>query len=233
MKKLLISILFLLLTLPGCSMAKSSSVESKFKQTFPDRSYESISPTSIKGLYEVYTGNQLYYYSPDANVLVYGQIVSKDGVSLTRESYLKKMAPKMAKIPLDSAAFKIGSGKNVIIEILDPDCYYCRQSYQFFSRRNDVTMYIFFYPLSQSSEKKIRHILCSPDRLKAYEETMSGKFDNNAQLNLCSDAKVEEIIKAHKKMAAQIGIRSTPFFYLKGQVMEGFDPAQFEKLLKD
>ncbi len=233
MKRLWFFVLFLLLTMPGCSMAKSPSVENKFKQSFPDRAYESINPTQIKGLYEVYTGNQLYYYSPDANVLIYGQIVSKDGVSLTRESYLKRMAPKMAKIPLDSAALKIGSGKNVIVEFLDPDCHYCRQSYQFFSRRNDVTMYIFFYPLSQLSEKKIQHILCSSDRLKTYEEVMSGKFDNNAQLNTCEDAKVEEILKAHKKLAAQIGIRSTPFFYVKGQAIDGFDPAAFEKLLKD
>ncbi|MEN6622270.1 MAG: DsbC family protein [Smithella sp.] len=233
MKRLCIFILFLILTLPGCSAAKGPSVENKFKQSFPDRSFESISPTPIKGVYEVYTGNQLFYYAPDANVLIYGQIVTKDGVSLTRESYFKKMAPKMAKIPLDSAALKIGNGKNVIVEFLDPDCYHCRQSYQFFSRRNDVTLYVFFYPLSQVSEKKIQHILCSSDRLKAYEEVMAGKVDNNAKLNICSDAKVEEILKAHKKLAGQIGIRATPFFYVKGQVIEGFDPAQFEKLLKD
>ncbi len=122
MKRSSIFVLLFLLILPGCSVAKSPSVENKFKKSFPDRSFESIGPTSIKGLYEVYTGNQLYYYSPDADVLIYGQIITKDGVSLTRESYLKKMAPKMAKIPLDSAALKIGSGKTVIVEFLDPDC---------------------------------------------------------------------------------------------------------------
>jgi thiol:disulfide interchange protein DsbC len=220
----------LLLILPACVAAKNSSPEEMFKRSFPDRSFESITPTSIKGIYEVYTGNQLFYYAPEANVLIYGNIVSQEGINLTRESYLKKMAPKMAQIPLDSA-LKIGKGKNVMVEFLDPDCFHCRESYKFFSRRKDVTVYVFFYPLSQHSEKKIRHILCSGDRLKTYEEAMTGKFDNNVQLNVCTDTKVEEIIKTHKKLAARIGIRATPFFYFKGRSIDGFEVPVFEQLL--
>ena len=203
-----------------------------FKKSFPDRSFESITPTSIKGIYEVYTGNQLFYFAPETNVLIYGNIVTKEGISLTRESYLKKMSLKMAQLPLDSA-LKIGEGKKVIVEFLDPDCFHCRESYKFFSPRKDVTVYVFFYPLSPLSEKKIRHILCSADRIKTYEEVMSGKFDNNAQLNACTDTKVEEILKTHKKLAAQIGIASTPFFYFKGQAIGGFEAPVFEQLLKD
>jgi thiol:disulfide interchange protein DsbC len=230
-KKLYVFILFLLLVLPACSVAKNSSPEEVFKKNFPDRSFESITPSPIAGVYEVYTGNQLFYYAPAANVLIYGHIVSKEGISLTRESYLKKMAPKMAKLPLDSA-LKIGNGKTVIVEFLDPDCFHCRESYKFFSQRKDVTIYVFFYPLSQLSEKKIRHILCSVNKMKTYEDTMTGKLDNNAQLNACTDAKVEEMIKTHKKLAAQIGIKSTPFFYLKGRAIDGFEAPVMERLLK-
>jgi len=230
-KRLCGFVLFLLLILPACVAAENSSPEEMFKKNFPDRSFESITPTSIAGVYEVYTGNQLYYYVPKSNVLIYGNIVSKEGISLTRESYLKKMAPKMAKLPLDNA-LKIGNGKNIIIEFLDPDCFHCRESYKFFSQRKDATIYVFFYPLSQRSESKIRHIFCSADKLKTYKEAMTGKFDNNAQLNACKDAKAEEIIKTHKKLAAQIGIRSTPFFYFKGQAVDGFEAPVWEQLLK-
>lgn len=230
-KRLSVFVLFLLLVLPACGTAKNFSPEEMFKKNFPERSFESIVPTPVAGVYEVYTGNQLYYYAPKPNVLIYGNIVSKEGISLTRESYLKKMAPKMAKLPLNNA-LKIGTGKIVIVEFLDPDCFHCRESYKFFSQRKDVTVYAFFYPLSQLSEKKIRHILCSADRLKTFEEVMTGKLDNNAQFNACTDAKVEEILKTHKKLAAQIGIRGTPFFYLKGQAVDGFDAQALEKILK-
>jgi protein-disulfide isomerase len=66
-----------------------------------------------------------------------------------------------------------------------------------------------------------------------YEEVMQGKFDNNASLNSCNDPKAGEILATHKKLVAQTGIRSTPFFYIKGQTIDGFDAPLFEKLLKD
>lgn len=229
MKKIFLTI-FLLLIVPVCALAKSPSPEEMFKSNFPDRKFESILPTSIKGVYEVYTGNQLYYYAPESNSLIYGSIVSREGVNLTRESYLKKMAPKMAQLPLENAV-KIGEGKTVIIEFIDPDCFHCRESYKYFSRRKDVTIYVFFYPLSQASEPKIRYILCAADKQKAYDEILSGAFDHKAP-NACPDKKVEEVLKIHKKLAGQVGIRSTPFFYLKGQAIDGFEPLIIERILK-
>lgn len=214
-----------------CSCA-GLSPEEKFKKSFPDRKTENITPTPIKGVYEVYTGNQLFYYAPDADLLIYGNIVNKEGASLTRESYLKKLTPKMAQIPKESA-LKIGKGKNIIVEFMDPDCSHCRDAYRFFSQRNDVTIYLFFFPLSQNSERKIKHILCAPDPVKMYEEVMNGKYDNNAKLNICTDKKADDILKTHKKLAGQIGIMSTPFFYFKGQVIDGFTAPMFDKLLKD
>jgi thiol:disulfide interchange protein DsbC len=213
-------------------MANSSSPEEMFKKSFPNRSFETISPTAIKGVYEIYTGNQLFYYAPDSEILIYGNIVTKEGYSLTRESFLKKMAVKMSQLPLESA-LKIGGGTNVIVEFIDPDCFHCRESYKFFSQRKDVTIYAFFYPLSPASEKKIRHILCAKDQLKAYDEAMSGKLDNNAKLNVCTDKKAEDSLKLYKKLAAQIGITSTPFFYIKGQAIAGFEAPVFEQLLKN
>ena len=229
----ILTILFFGLILPACALAEDSGAGEMFKKSFPDRRFETIVPTPVKGVYEVYTGNQLYYYAPEGNILIYGNMVSREGINFTRASYLKKMAPKMAQLPLDSA-LKIGSGKNVIVEFMDPDCFHCRESYKFFSRRQDVTVYVFFYPLSQLSEKKIQHILCAPDQLKVYEEVMKGGLDNDkVKLNVCPDKKKDEILKTHKKFAAQIGIRSTPFFYVKGQAIDGFEAPIFEQLLKN
>jgi thiol:disulfide interchange protein DsbC len=221
-----------LLILPICGTAYSLSPEEMFKKSFPNRNFETISPTAIKGIYEVYTGNQLFYYAPDSDLIIYGNIITKEGHSLTKDSFLKKLSVKMSQLPLDGA-LKIGNGKNVVVEFIDPDCFHCRESYKFFSQRKDVTIYAFFYPLSQASEKKIRHILCAKDQLKAYEEAMSGKLDNNAKLNVCNDKKAEDSLKLYKKLAAQMGITSTPFFYIKGQAIAGFEVPVFEQLFKN
>lgn len=232
MKKLAVAVLCLLLIIPVCAGAKNLTVEEKFKKSFPENAFESIKPTSIKGVYEIYTGNQIFYFAPDADLLIYGNIVSKEGNSLTRESYLKKIAPKMAKLPLNDA-LKVGNGKNVVVEFMDPDCSHCRDAYRFFSQRKDVTVYVFFYPIFQNSESKIKHILCAADQLKMYEEVMQGKYDNNTKLNVCTDKKADEIIKMNRRLASEIGIRSTPFFYIMGQAIDGFEAPGFEKLLKN
>jgi thiol:disulfide interchange protein DsbC len=228
----IVVVLFLFFIVPIFACKGKPSPEEKFQKSYPDRKIESIAPTPVKGVYEIYTGNQLFYYAPDTDLLIYGNIVDKEGASLTRESYLKKIAPKMAQLPLDSA-LKIGNGKNVIVEFMDPDCFHCRESYNFFSKRNDVTVYVFFYPLSVNSEKKIKYILCSANQLKTYDEVVSGKLDNNMPFKVCTNTKVDEILTTHKKFAAQIGIRSTPFFYIKGKVVDGFTTQMFENLLKD
>jgi thiol:disulfide interchange protein DsbC len=232
-KKLTVTIFCVLFLFSSCVFAKDLPVAEKFKKSFPKINFESITPTDIKGVYEVYTGNQIYYYMPKNEVILYGSLISKDGIDITRESYKKKMAQKMAKLSLDSA-LKIGNGKTAVVEFMDPNCYHCRQAYKFFSQRKDVTLYVFFFPLSKESGDKIKHILCSKDMPKTYDDVLNGKFDNNnALLNICTDKKVDETVKTHLQLASQVGVRGTPLFYIKGQVVDGFDPPVIEKILKD
>ena len=232
MKKLTATIICILFLFPACVFAKDFPIAEKFKKDFPKNNFESITPTAIEGVYEVYTGNQIYYYMPKKDVILYGSLVNKNGVNITRESGLKKMAQKMANLPLDSA-LKIGNGKTAVVEFMDPNCYHCRQAYKFFSQRQDVTLYVFFFPLSKESGDKIKHILCSKDVLKTYDDAVTGKLDNNAPLPACTDKKVDETVKTHMRLASQIGIRGTPLFYIKGQIVDGFEPSAIEKLLKD
>jgi len=231
-KKLTATLLCVLFLFPICVFAKNLSTEEKFKKDFPKNNFESITPTAIKGVYEVYTGNQIYYYMPKDEVILYGSLISKDGINITRESNIKKMAQKMSNLPLDSA-LKIGNGKTTVVEFMDPNCFHCRQAYKFFSQRQDVTLYVFFFPLSKESGDKIKNILCSKDVSKTYDDVMNGKLDNNAPLPACTDKKVDETVKTHMRLASQIGVRGTPLFYIKGQVVDGFDPPTIEKLLKD
>ncbi|MGD0169566.1 MAG: DsbC family protein [Smithella sp.] len=232
MKKLTATLLFILFLFPIFVFAKNLPIEEQFKKSFPKNIFESITPTDIKGIYEVYTGNQIYYYMPKDDVILYGSLFSKNGVNITHESFSKKMAQKMAKLPLESA-LKIGNGKTAVVEFMDPNHSPCRQAYKFFSQRQDVTLYIFFFPLTKDSADKIKHILCSKDAVKTYDDALTGKLDNKAPLNICVDKKVDETVKTHMQLASQIGVKTIPLFYIKGQVVDGFDSSAIEKLLKD
>ncbi|MEE9913813.1 MAG: DsbC family protein [Deltaproteobacteria bacterium] len=233
MKKLLIIVVMVLLLLAGCSTAQKVSPEEQFKKSFSQHKYETFTKTPIPGVYEVYNGRQVYYYLPEGDVVLVGNMISRDNINLTQESVMKRMASKLTDLPLDQA-LKIGSGKTTVVEFIDPNCHYCRLSFNFFNaRKKDITMYVFFHPLSEDSTKKIRHIACSKDKAAAYDDVLSGKMDGNDKLNLCTDQEAEEMLKTHQKISARVGIRATPLFYVKGQVVPGFDQPAIEQLLKE
>ena len=166
MKKILILLAGILFLLPGCSSIQKMSPEDQFKKSFSKHTYETFTETSIKGVYEVYNGKQIYYYLPEGDVILLGNIISKDGKNLTQESNAKRMTSKLAKLPLDKA-LKIGNGKTAVVEFIDPNCHYCRLSFNFFNTRNERCYAVCFLLSSvQDSEKKIRHILCAQDKAK-------------------------------------------------------------------
>jgi len=69
-KKLTAVFLLILFIFPVWAFAKNSPIEEQFKKSFPKNNFESITPTAVKGVYEVYTGNQLYYYLPKDDVIL-------------------------------------------------------------------------------------------------------------------------------------------------------------------
>ena len=209
--------------------AQPPAPEASLKKNFPKLKIDSLQPSAIKGLYEVTSGTQIFYYSPESEILMVGEMVTREGRNLTHERKAEVIGRRIKEIPLDKA-LKMGNGKNIVIEFSDPDCGYCRKSSEFFSGRSDVTRYVFFFPLSPESEKKIRHILCAADRPKAYRDAYAGKLDDE-KFDACENAAVEEILKDHRKAAAHVGIEGTPFFSVNGRAVPGADLPLIEKLL--
>jgi len=209
--------------------AQPPAPEASLKKNFPKLKVDSIQPSAIKGLYEVTSGTQIFYYSPESEILMVGEMVTREGRNLTHERKAEVIGRRIKEIPLDKA-LKMGNGKNIVIEFSDPDCGYCRKSSEFFSGRSDVTRYVFFFPLSPESEKKIRHILCAADRSKAYKDAYAGKLDD-VKFDACENAAVEDILKDHRKAAAHVGIEGTPFFSINGRAVPGADLPLIEKLL--
>ncbi|MFB3925442.1 MAG: DsbC family protein [Syntrophales bacterium] len=211
--------------------AEALTPEESLKKNFPGLSFDGFRPCAVKGLYEVTAGTQIYYYSPEAEILILGEMVTKDRRNLTRERKLEVITGKIKEIPLEKA-LKIGSGKNQVIEFSDPDCSFCRKASEFLAKRVDVTRYVFFFPLSERSEKKIRYILCSRDSTKAYKEAYEGKLDE-VKFETCKDEKVEEMLKAHRETGRRLGLEGTPFFFINGKAVSGANLPLIEKLLEE
>lgn len=213
---------------------QAATPEESFRKSFPRFPLESITPTAVAGVYEIVSGGRIAYYAPGPEYIFTGAIITADGKNLTQERNKEITGQKLKSLALENA-LKIGNGPHTVIEITDPDCPYCRKAFTFFSGRKDVTHYIFFYPLAAihpNAEAKIRQIFCSEDRVRAYEEAMTGKWDD-MKFKPCHNEEAEGLLKTHKEIGDRIGIGGigTPLFLIDGQVVNGANMPEIEKIL--
>jgi thiol:disulfide interchange protein DsbC len=241
MKKVMLNVMMcaIIIFCAGTSIA-GTDVEKSLKANFPDLIYDSVTQSPVKGIYEVVWGNRLYYFAPKEGILIVGEMFDKTKRDLTADrmqvvmaKFNKGIAEKAKSLPLDKAV-KTGQGKHVVIEFTDPDCPFCRQAAKFFESRTDITKYTFFTPLPMhpDSPNKVRYILCQNDRAKAFDEVMKGKIDNQ-KYQTCATAEVDDLIKLHQSEGVKMGITSTPYFIIDGNVVSGADIPKIEILLGD
>jgi thiol:disulfide interchange protein DsbC len=210
-----------------------AAVREMLLKTYPHISVGEIHGTDIPGLYELEMGPNVVYFYPDKNLMVFGEIWTKEGKSVTATRREQLAAKRVKDIPLDKG-IRIGNGKTTIIEFTDPDCSYCRKAFEYLKGRNDTTRYVYFFPMPahKDAENKARFILCSSDKAKAYEEVMSGKYDDR-KVATCKDDGVAALMKKHKELASKAGVNGTPTFWINGHVVVGANIPAIESILKN
>jgi thiol:disulfide interchange protein DsbC len=229
-----------MLGIAGVSLAASDAVkpEAAFRAAFPQVPLDSISPTEIPGLYEVvFSGQNILYYYPAKDMILTGELVGKDLKSRTaehREALAAVSATKAVKVAQElpkEKAVKIGDGKKIVIEFTDPDCPYCRKASEYFTKRTDVTRYVFFAPLAHPGAiTKVEYILGAENKPEAYDSMMLGQ-EIPASAKPASAA-VKALAQEHLAMARKVGIQGTPTFFINGVQVVGTDTKKFDELLK-
>jgi thiol:disulfide interchange protein DsbC len=216
---------------PVVEDAKTAPVREALKKGFPNLQPLSIDETAIKGLYEIEAGSNIIYFYPEKDLLVFGEIWTKDGRNITAEKKAQIATARLKDVPLDKAV-KIGNGKNKVIEFTDPDCPYCRKASAFLKGRDDVTLYVFFFPLPihKEAEAHARYVLCAADKAHALEEVMNGQLDGK-EVTACPDKKADALLREHKDLGTKLGVRGTPAFWINGQYVAGANIPVIEGLL--
>ncbi|GFO70225.1 protein disulfide-isomerase [Geomonas limicola] len=204
--------------------------DAALRAAFPQVPFDSVTPSEIPGLYEVVSGQSIFYFYPDKELIVTGEIIGKDLKSRTAERRGALAAKVVATLPLEKAV-KIGDGKISVIEFTDPDCPYCRKAFEYFSKRSDVTQYVFFAPLAHPAAiTKIHYILGADNKTQAFDAMMLGQ-DIPANAKPVTEA-VKTLAQEHLNLARKVGIQGTPTFYVNGQQVVGADTKRLDELLK-
>lgn len=238
MKKLLITgaALLILAASPLFAASEVATPEVLFAKTFPQLKVDSITASEITGLYEVVSGQNIFFFYPEKELLLVGDLYTKAGQNLTgdkkRELKTKlqeKSLEKLKDLPLDKAV-KVGNGSKKVIEFTDPDCPYCRRASEVLKGRTDITRYVFLTPLAHPNAiTKVHYILSAKNQENAYYEMMEGK-------PVPAGAEYSKEVKAqaagYLDLARALGVDGTPTFYINGQQVVGADMEKINGLLK-
>jgi len=176
------NVLCLLLALLALASLPASAGEAEIRQVmkarFPNLRVEGVQPAPMPGLFEVRfatpEGPQILYSDAQGTFLLIDAniIESKSGRNLTEERLTKLSAIDFGSLPLDMAVkIQRGNGRRVLAMFSDPYCPYCRRLEQSLLQIDDITVYVFMYPVIRpENADHSRAVWCAPDRAKAWLE---------------------------------------------------------------
>jgi len=136
---------------------------------------DEINSTPMKGLYEVRVGTDLYYSDAEGNYLIQGELIDlKARRNLTEDRINKLTAVSFDSLPLKDAFTLVrGDGSRKLAVFEDPNCGYCKRFEKDMQNIDNVTVYMFLYPiLSPDSAEKSNNIWCAQDRTAAWNDYM-------------------------------------------------------------
>jgi thiol:disulfide interchange protein DsbC len=135
---------------------------------------DQVNKSPMPGLYEVVTGDHIFYTDETAQYLIDGQMFDLKARSNITEARARKLfAIDFDKLPLELAVKKVkGDGSRKMAYFTDPNCGYCKKLESELQNVSDVTLYLFLYPIFDGSAEKVQGVWCSKDKIKAWDDLM-------------------------------------------------------------
>ena len=169
----LIAGLLLVVALPAA--ANEAAIRKALEGKLDGARIEGIQPAPMAGLWEVRyrgeDGTRILYTDPAGKLIIQGRIFDlATDRDLTEERLRKLNAVRFDALPLDLAVkLQRGNGKRVMAMFSDPYCPACRQFERTLAQIDDITIYVFMYPVIRpENASHSRAVWCSPDRAKAW-----------------------------------------------------------------
>lgn len=182
---------------------------------------DQVNPSPISGLYEVVTGDHIFYTDEKAEVLIDGQMFDlANRRNLTEARARKLFAVEFDKLPLNIAVKKVkGNGSRKMAYFTDPNCGYCKKLEQELKNIDNVTLYLFMYPIFNGSAETVQAVRCSKDPVKAWDDLMqNGVKPKPATCKVPT----EEVMALGRKLK----VNGTPaLIFANGVVNPGYLPA--------
>lgn len=230
-----VSTLMLVGSLLACTAnADQASIKSVFNQEFPGSNISSITKLSYLDLYEVVIDGHIFYTDKNATYVIMGNIIDiKAKKNITNERLQQLNIVKFNELPLNQAIkFVKGNGSRKLAIFSDPECPFCKKFEQELSKVDNITLYIFPYPIAGLHPKSVaesKAIWCAPDKMLAWQNALLKNTppDNTGDCNNPIDANIT--------LGNKLNINGTPtLIFANGERLPGMVPAdKLEQLLNN
>ncbi|KPK09211.1 MAG: hypothetical protein AMJ64_01095 [Betaproteobacteria bacterium SG8_39] len=189
---------------------------------------EAVQPAPMPGLWEVHVRSQdgphIVYTDAKAHYIISGTLYdARADRNITEERLQKLSAIDFGTLPLEQAVkIKRGSGRRVLAMFSDPYCPACQRFEQELAQVNDITIYVFMYPVIRPElSDHSRAVWCSPDRAKAWLDLALRKQQPTTSARC--DTPIEKLLV----LGRRLGVNSTPTLFLpSGERLRGGLPAE-------
>jgi thiol:disulfide interchange protein DsbC len=218
------------------AFAQDAVIRKNIAERVPQlKSIDEVTKTAIPGVFEIrVNGTEIYYTDAQANYLIQGNLIdTKQRRNLTEERVEKLTAVKFESLPFkDAFTIVRGNGQRKLAVFEDPNCGYCKRFERDLQKIDNVTIYMFLYPiLGADSGEKSKAIWCAKDRAATWQDWMVRDQPLQATTASCDSsalARNVELGRTHK-------ISGTPtLIFTDGSRVPGaIDAKQIEKLLSE
>jgi thiol:disulfide interchange protein DsbC len=213
--------------------------EDKFKASFKSNTFTNFEPAPIAGLFQAEINNQVVYFAPEEELILFGEIYDKNGISISAQTRDKWQSQRISKLDF-SNAITIGTNSATIeiIEFTDTDCPFC-QKFDHYMEANykdsSITRKVIMSPILQlhpNAAKEAIHLLCQDpkDYKKVLSQLLNGEI---AYADMISCEKGKQLLEKHQELTQKFGVNATPTLILDGKVIQGFDKERIDDILQN
>ncbi len=231
-----LTLALLALLLSASCLAQEAAIRKNIAQRYPElKAIDEVNKSGVPGLYEIrINGNEIYYTDAQGDYLVVGNIYdTKQKRNLTEERVDKLNAVKFEALPFkDAFTIVRGNGERKLAVFEDPNCGYCKRFERDLQTINNVTVYMFLYPiLGPDSGEKSKAIWCAKDRGQVWQDWMVREQTIPNSVQMCDT----DAIKRNVELGRKHKINGTPtLIFVDGSRVPGaIDAKQIEKRLAD
>ena len=221
------------------TVANAAADEAQIRRVIEEKlggvKVEGVQPGPL-GLYEVRFrssgGTRIVYTDANATHIFLGKIYeTQTDRDITEERLRKLNAIKFDALPLEQAVkIQRGNGKRVMAMFSDPYCPACRQFEQTLQQVDDITIYVFMFPVIRPElAEQSKQVWCSPDRAKAWLDVALRGKPPTAKPD-CANPVAKNL-----ELGRSLGVNSTPTLVLANgeRVTGGLSRADLVDVLDD